>query len=344
MDDIASKRSGISILRILATLSVIFLHTCSGMTAYPDRYGIPVGSALYTLLIIGRDISNWGVPCFLMITGRLLLDKDRKLSMDTMLTKYVKRIVLALFLFGVPFALMEIVSDHRDIRISYIPEAVIRTVTGQSWAHLWYLYGLIGLYLILPVLKAYTDVCEEKDLKMLLMVVGAAAFVLPYLNEIGLSVPVEVPLASQFVFYPLMGIYTERYALRIPKAAAAVVTVSCGAIIILMTVRDMPHAAALEKLIYIPMSVGLYLFTDGMDIHMTKALWTIDRLCFGAYLIHPLFINIMYKALDITPVSLTGNAAACAAVTVVFAVCFAAAAFASSFVMSLIPPLKRYVL
>lgn len=34
----------------------------------------------------------------------------------------------------------------------------------------------------------------------------------------------------------------------------------------------------------------------------TKWLWGVDRLCFGAYLIHPLFIQFTYRFLKVTPV------------------------------------------
>ena len=37
--------------------------------------------------------------------------------------------------------------------LSDVGEAVYLTIIGKTWDHMWYLYTLIGIYLVLPVLK-----------------------------------------------------------------------------------------------------------------------------------------------------------------------------------------------
>ena len=39
----------------------------------------------------------------------------------------------------------------------------IHFATGHSWAHMWYLYMLIGLYLITPVIKPFVVKASNKD-------------------------------------------------------------------------------------------------------------------------------------------------------------------------------------
>ena len=70
------------------------------------------------------------------------------------------------------------------------------------------------------------------------------------------------------------------------------------------------------------------------------ALWRIDRLCFGVYLIHPVFIHLMYRFFNISPVNFGDSILA----VLVFFVGFSIVSFAASRVMSLIKPLREYVL
>lgn len=68
-----TKRSDISILRIIATLAVIFLHTNNTILNNLQNYSL---SSTYKFLISTNvSIMNWAVPMFLIITGALLLNK-----------------------------------------------------------------------------------------------------------------------------------------------------------------------------------------------------------------------------------------------------------------------------
>lgn len=67
-----TKRSDISILRIIATLAVIFLHTNNTILNNLQNYSL---SSTYKFLISTNvSIMNWAVPMFLIITGALLLN------------------------------------------------------------------------------------------------------------------------------------------------------------------------------------------------------------------------------------------------------------------------------
>lgn len=72
----------------------------------------------------------------------------------------------------------------------------------------------------------------------------------------------------------------------------------------------------------------------------TVFIWKIDRLCFGVYLIHPLFIQFVYKFLKITPITFDYYII----MTFLFAAAFALVAFIASWVMSRIKIMRRWVL
>ena len=87
-----------------------------------------------------------------------------------------------------------------------IPNAILNTLQGKSWSHLWYLYMLIGLYLVLPMLKATVNNLTNKQLDILIAILFVFAFINPMLQHfVGYSIGVKFPLVSIYVTYMLIG-------------------------------------------------------------------------------------------------------------------------------------------
>ena len=119
-----TKRVDISILRIMATLAVIFLHTNNTILNNTQNYQL--SSENKFLMSVNISIMNWAVPMFLIITGALLLNKE--IQMNLMVSKYIKRIVIALFLFGIPYAIMELYMDTRQLSADMIIKSIVKVV------------------------------------------------------------------------------------------------------------------------------------------------------------------------------------------------------------------------
>lgn len=49
---------------------------------------------------------------------------------------------------------------ERTFRIRMIPEALKMTLMGHTWSHMWYLYLILFLYLITPLLKKCCVCCR----------------------------------------------------------------------------------------------------------------------------------------------------------------------------------------
>ena len=90
-------------LRLLATLSVVFLHTSARLldareiTNLDTQFGLSCYK--YTM--------QFGVPDFIMISGALFLNPSKEVGFGLFGRKYVKRIVSALVIFGLPMCLIE---------------------------------------------------------------------------------------------------------------------------------------------------------------------------------------------------------------------------------------------
>ena len=111
------------------------------------------------------------MPVFLVISGYLFLNPCREMGLGRMLTKYCRRIVLALILFGVPYGCLELLAAEGRFRPGMPGEAFVKVLRGQSWSHMWYLYLILLLYAVTPLLKRVLKAVPR-------WAVGAAALVL----------------------------------------------------------------------------------------------------------------------------------------------------------------------
>ena len=60
----------------------------------------------------GYQMMYWAVPVFFIITGVLLLNPSKSITATDCIWKYEKRIVLALLIFGIPFAILKLVMEN----------------------------------------------------------------------------------------------------------------------------------------------------------------------------------------------------------------------------------------
>lgn len=277
-----------------------------------------------------------------MITGALLLKRERTIAYGVCIRKYCKRALLALFIFGVPFSMMELFMSSKQISPAMFAQAVVNVIAGESFGHLWYLYVLIGIYLVLPFLKKATDNMDRKEIKIFLIVLFAINFCVPVIENLtDTTVAFVVPFTTFSVFYVVCGHYIEEYV-EVDKKIAAVgfagMVLLSG--IIAMLSGSGEYLGYDSPVIVVEAAFAFLLFKGIQGIGGNERLWKADRLCFGVYLIHPVFIHFTYRLLKISPVSFDIYWL----VMPVFGVAFAIISFFGSWVMSKIKPLEKYVL
>lgn len=201
-----TKKNYIDRLRVCATFAVVMIHIC--MTEVNNSTLAAIGAAHYAVYSVGYNLVRWAVPVFIMITGSLLLPPEKEIS-GKKLRHYILRMATTLLIFGTTYAAMEIVFDSGlEQWPLLIPKAVLSVLQMKSWDHLWYLYCLIGLYIMTPFAKAAMKSIQEKQLWTLLRVLFALDFCIPALNMMtGKQFSSFYISANQYFSYYLMGYY-----------------------------------------------------------------------------------------------------------------------------------------
>lgn len=335
-------------MRIIAALAVIFHHTCRTVNSHPELFHFtPIQNIV---LEIGVSLATWAVPVFFMISGALLLKSGKCITYKMCLTKYIKRPLLALFVFGIPFSCLEIIMTTKKFSFTMIPQGFLKVITGDSWDHLWYLYALVGLYLFLPFIKSFTDHCSRATIRYILTVLFVVNLFLPAVgSSLGISIAFETPIKSSPMFFFLLGKYLDD---KVPKHLVQKRRNMIGIAVVLTLkvlagaytgANEISFASGRDSILTIILAVFIFVTLKGIQINKINSafLWNVDRLCFGVYLIHPVFIHFFYKFLKITPLSF---GAAWISGVFVFWLIFIVCSFAASWIMCFIRPLKKYVL
>lgn len=169
----------LDITRIVAVLAVVMIHSSARfITESKTAYEFTAGNIFDT-------IARIGVPLFIMISGALMLDENRNISIQHLFKKNIKNLILLLIFWSAIYASIYYIilpsMNHKEINIKDI---VIAFINGHI--HLWYLYMIIGLYMITPFLRCFVCV-KNKNLVLLFILISLLTqFTLPVIQEITL--------------------------------------------------------------------------------------------------------------------------------------------------------------
>lgn len=186
-------------LRNIATVLVIAIHIAAPIAhAYPD-----IDTWWWWAGNWWNSLARPAVPLFVMLSGYLLLSKDYPLP--TFLKKRFSRIVIpALFWMGA-YLLYGFIAKGEPATVW---EAVKRIINGPVHYHLWFIYLIIGLYLIYPILRAWVKVASERDLLYFLILCIIGTWVYKLLYEFGhISIGIYFELANNNCGYFVLGYY-----------------------------------------------------------------------------------------------------------------------------------------
>lgn len=305
-------------LRIVCAIAVVGIHIT--MTQ-PNNYSVAeIGTCNYLVLTSVYVLIQWAVPVFLMISGNLLLHSH--MMSFSKVKKMISRMTVVLLLFGSIFALLEQVFEKKTVELWMLPNSFFLTLQQKSWSHLWYLYVLIGIYVILMPLKKFVDNSSNREICVFTAILVIGNVIVPTINIVFETEIENYMLLTQYVTYVLLGyIIGGLHGDDSDGIKNAISALSGGAwiglwmlasatkvIIQCLTVMESGKGSALileDRMFTMIQALSVFcIFKKYMDnVCVKKMAKSISRCSFGIYLIHPFFINLLYKMMKITPTS-----------------------------------------
>lgn len=350
------RKQFLDVLRVLATCAVVLMHVLTGATDVTDASIVP---EYRSLLLSVMDLVTWCVPIFLLISGYLFLNPERTLTYPVMIKNYCRRIALAILLFGVPYAASELVVAERTFRIRMIPEALKMTLMGHTWSHMWYLYLIFFLYLVTPLLKKVLRVLPVWGVAAVMAVIFLGSSVAPFLNKVldVNSIPV-LPDGGVYFLYYLCGYFFAVREVCVDKGRNVWLTAAVAVLALGMILSRTLAGFSIQMAYNYPFTVllAVLLFAAGWNgsIKKYRIPWQeAGALSFAVYLVHPVYVNLLYKFVKITPFtvleqcgvqSVVAGQAVLILLLAAFCLVVLALATATAWMLRKIPVLRKYVL
>ena len=249
-----------------------------------------------------------------MISGALLLNPQREIGFSK-IKSYISRMLIVLLTFGIGYALMELVFNEKTISLNMLLQAFVNTAQGETWNHMWYIYALIALYIVTIPLKCFINSQPRKNIKILLAVLFVGNFIIPTLNLVFDTSFKDYMMLNEYATYYILGYYLSACdEKKIGYKSIILFIVSSLLMITSETISLCLYDSCLELnqpyngILVFVQSVSLFVFIkhrcNSKEIQITKLVKAISYCSFGIYLIHPFWINLLYKLIGITPLSM----------------------------------------
>ncbi len=146
-------------IRAYAIFLVIFSHVfapvCAGMNDYP--------LGVWWVFNLLDSVIRLCVPLFVMISGTLLLTSTKQEFAVDFLKKRLLKVVP-------PFIGWSFIYSYYEARMNETPfsfqQAAIDMFNGPTEFHLWFVYMIIGLYFLAPVLRLIVRSAQTRELDL----------------------------------------------------------------------------------------------------------------------------------------------------------------------------------
>lgn len=327
----------IDLLRVLACFLVVFAHSSDAFVAQFDN-----NRASFLTGVFSGSFVRSCVPLFVMMTGVLLLPV--KADLAAFYRKRIGRILVPLIFWSVvtpvlfflyftyvsPDTQNPLITPSQGIDSLWVKLYTFIFNFNFDTVPMWYLYMLIGLYFIMPILSHWLQQASRKEIKLVLMLWGISLFI-PYLkmaapllgyqgnygnmglwgvcdwNDYGTFYYVSgfigyLLLAYYLVKYPLDWSWKKMLAVTIPMFLVGYAVTSYGYV---LTQNVFPGNYAYLEIVWYFAGINVFMMTFPVFVIIRKIkipslpwLSHLASLTFGIYLCHYVFVFICYDWFD----------------------------------------------
>lgn len=294
----------VDVLRVISILGVVLLHTI-----LPLLYMYNELSALYwNLANILDSLARVCVPLFLMVSGYLLLDKAEQIKRYYL--KRFKKVLIPFFVWSVLYIFWDNVYLKGG---TFSVGDLFGIVVKPAYYHLWYLYVICGIYLLIPAVWLMIRENQDRKLNFYIIVWYFFLVVYPYVFESNISY-VNIEPAALFYYsgYFILGKVIGKLKLDNQALIVSILLYIVSLIVTvygtyLLTVKNAGDFIGYYYSYLSPnvivMSVSAFVIIKYISESQLKScngkcrgvFSSIAACSFGVYLVHPVILSFMLK-------------------------------------------------
>jgi surface polysaccharide O-acyltransferase-like enzyme len=314
-DNVKDRILYIDILRSVAIFAVIVTHT-----SIVIKYGyFNVNMNWWWTGSFYTALSRWCVPIMIMISGILLLDPNREYPTKIFLKKRFNKVGIPLIFWSIIYVIWRYRDDILINKYPSLWSTVQNFIGGPVYYHLWFIYTILGLYILTPVLRVYIKNAGRENIKYFLVVWFITNGIINFISKLtnyDFKVGIELYFFTGYVGYYVLGYYLtisdfnkkEKRLLYILSMVCIVATM-IGTFILSKTKGT--YVDDFNDFLFpniILMTIGVFVFIKSVDweriingySHINKFILDVSDLSFGIYLVHLLVLEFLqnYCSID----------------------------------------------
>ena len=314
VDKVMKKRLlYIDVLKVISVFAMMVLHVAGS-----NFFAVDVTSMQWQIFNFYDSLVRFCVPVFVMCSGVVFLDNTNNITVAKILKKYIPRIIVAFAFWSFAYAFYRLSFDiifREQINAINLYQYVKLFFTGHY--HMWFLFTIVGLYLIVPFLRLITTNKKLTEYFLLLSLIFCFFInfitIIPQIKEIYdvYASKLHLHFFGGFSSYFVLGYYLHKndlskkvrvliYALGVTMLIFTIVGTS-----IISIIRNKPTTTLYENLLPNTLftSMAIFVFVKQavqkrtLSNCFTKTITAISILSFAMYLTHD-FFNIILSGFN----------------------------------------------
>ena len=293
----------IDLIKVFSMFSVILVHSAAPILS-------KIGEIDFSTWMVGNiydSMARMAVPLFFMVSGVLLLNSKEE-SLFVFFKKRFLKVIIPLIAWSFIYIIFKKYGSHQDINIF---KHMIYSLNRPEFIHLWFLYTIIGIYLVFPILKVFIKYSSQSIQIYFIVLWVISVSIIPFINYFsGLSINNYTPMMVGYTGYLVLGYYLAK--IRITKRVFYISLFS----IFISTLSTIFGTYYLSEKVgkfidffygYFSVStliqaisyfiilkyIGENMFNN--TIRRSRIINIISITSLGIYLIHPIYIRILRK-------------------------------------------------
>lgn len=211
---ILTRNVSFDLLRIISAFSVVVLHVSAQYIMISG-----VDSLYFRLSNFLNSISRFGVPIFVMLSGVLFLSEEKVISTGKIWTKYILRIFTLYWVWSFAYYVFQSLYMWK---FDFWNHGIARTVLGCVYAsdHFWFLFMIMGLYALVPILRTWVHNATKKELNYFILIFFLSQILRTTLTQLIDKTLVQEILGmfkiielSNYLGYFIIGYYLIKYGI-----------------------------------------------------------------------------------------------------------------------------------
>ena len=284
------RNNNYDLLRILATLGVIFIH--ANFNYFENKYMYPQMTANYCIECFINIATRYSVPCFIMMSGAFSLRNQRNSDPRYFYKKVLCKTILPAFLAETVFCL-------HDCCVAIIAKtsvlAPLKGLVYGSYA-MWYLYMLCMIYLLTPLLFVIKNSLDSKSyglFSLFLLVWGVISQAVS-----SYKLPYTMGTVGAFLGYYILGDYLLNYfKCKVPITCLSCVSILMYLVMFVFRYNGFEYYTYVTYRTFFSPAVcvaSVCVFLLFKELHIRTRLDSIAKLTFGVYVFHSIILKYVH--------------------------------------------------